>query len=125
MANTPKFKERAGAISATVWENTQKDKDGKEYTNISVDLSRSYKDKDNTWKNTSSMRERDLPKAILVLQKAFERLSLSNEDKGDISPSSSKPSIELTPKQKEVYEAYLAIGLPHDRAIESVLKNVV
>lgn len=94
MANTPKFKERAGTVSATVWENTQKDKDGKEFKNLSIDLSRSYKDKDDQWKNTGSMRERDLPKAILVLQRVYEQIVLADSEGGDSSSPSSNPTIE-------------------------------
>lgn len=73
-ANLSLKKFRAGAIIATVWSNQTKDGEG-EYKTVS--LERSYKDKEGIWKYTSSLRTADLPRASLVLQKAFEYLALS------------------------------------------------
>ncbi|RME31919.1 hypothetical protein D6789_01170 [Candidatus Woesearchaeota archaeon] len=75
MENTPLKKFRAGAVSATIWTNTSKE--GGEYNTVSFE--RGYKDKDGTWKTTSSLRLNDLPKAALVLTKAYEYLALGNE----------------------------------------------
>jgi hypothetical protein len=72
--NAPLKKFRAGAIIATVWSNQAKDGEG-EYKTVS--LERGYKDKEGVWKYTSSLRAADLPRASLVLQKAFEYLALS------------------------------------------------
>ena len=45
-----------------------------------VSFQRSYKDKkDDTWKTTSSLRLHDLPKATLVLQKAYEYLVMREQ----------------------------------------------
>lgn len=77
--NKPDTKVRVGGVTATVWKNVVK-KDGKEYTNFSVDLQRSYKDKDDKWQNTNSLRTNDLPKAILALQKVFEYLVLAEKE---------------------------------------------
>ena len=67
MKQQPDKKFRAGAVSATVWKNkTEKG----EYS--SVQLDRAYKDKDDTWKHTTSLSAADLPKAVLVLNKAYE-----------------------------------------------------
>lgn len=76
-APTKKF--RAGAVTATIWENqTEK---GKYY---SVETQRSYKDKDNKWQNTNSLRLNDLPKATLALNKAYEWiLTEAKEEKED------------------------------------------
>lgn len=78
--NLPVKKFRSGAISATVWSN-KIDKDGmtSEYKTISFD--RRYKTKDtDEWKSTKSLRVSDIPKALLVLSKAYEYTSLSDED---------------------------------------------
>ncbi len=68
----PEIKFKAGGIAATVWKNQSKDG---EYRTVSFE--RSYKDKDGTWKKTSSLRLNDLPKATVVLNKAYEHLVLS------------------------------------------------
>ena len=74
MKPTKKFS--AGAIVATVWTNPTKDSDG-EYNTISIE--RNYKDSDGNWKSTTTLRTSDLPKASLVLNKAYEFLSLKQE----------------------------------------------
>ena len=76
--NLPEKKIRAGAISATVWENQGKNNEGKPVAYKTVSFERSYKDSKGEWKTTSSLRMNDLPKAKLVLEKAFEYLALSN-----------------------------------------------
>ncbi len=76
-----KIKEfKAGAISATIWENTNKVK-GKDVTFQTVAISRSYKDKEEKWQTTSSFRISDLPKVELVARKAYQYLTLE-EDEG-------------------------------------------
>jgi len=60
MANQPTKKLRLGLITATIWDN-----DGF----YSVDLSRSYKDDQGEWKNTTSFHHSDL----LNLAKCAER----------------------------------------------------
>lgn len=74
MENTPVKKFRAGAVSATIWTNTSKE--GGEYNTVSFE--RGYKDKDGAWKSTSSLRLNDLPKAALVLTKAYEYIALGD-----------------------------------------------
>lgn len=73
--NQPLKKFRAGAVSATIWTNTSKD--GNEYMTVSFE--RGYKDKEGDWKTTSSLRLNDLPKAELVLHKAYEFIALGTE----------------------------------------------
>ncbi|RME78356.1 hypothetical protein D6774_01450 [Candidatus Woesearchaeota archaeon] len=78
----PEKKFRAGALSATIW-NNKTQRDGKEETYRTVSFERNYKDKDGTWKTTNSLRVNDLPKAVLILNKAYEYLvltELENED---------------------------------------------
>ena len=79
MENQPEKKIRAGAVSATVWRNQGQTKTGEptEYNTISIE--RSYKDKEGNWQSTNSLRKNDLPKAVVVLQKAYEHLVLNKE----------------------------------------------
>jgi hypothetical protein len=83
-ANLPEKKFQAGAISATVWKNHATTKEGKAAEFRSVSFQRCYKDKDsNEWKNTSSMRPMDIPKAVVVLNKAYEYIVLNGQ--GDLA----------------------------------------
>lgn len=70
--NQPLKKFRYGAVSTTIWKNEATTKEGKTFTNYSVVTERNYKDAKGEWQKTSSMRQNDLPKAILGQQKAFE-----------------------------------------------------
>ncbi|MBT5022004.1 hypothetical protein HOK51_10240 [Candidatus Woesearchaeota archaeon] len=68
---------KIGAINASIWSNIGQ-KDGKEFEFKTVSFERRYKDKDGEWKSTSSLRPSDLPKASLVLNKAFEYISFTD-----------------------------------------------
>ncbi|MEK6967484.1 MAG: hypothetical protein AABX51_02530 [Nanoarchaeota archaeon] len=72
----PEKKFRAGAISATVWKN-----DGQKGAYKTVQLTRSFKDKGDQWKTTSTFRVADLPKVSLVASKAFEYLVVNEDHK--------------------------------------------
>jgi hypothetical protein len=74
--NAPEKRFSTGAINASVWENEGKGKAGEAVSYRTVSLQRRYKDKDGNWQSTNSLRINDLPKASLVLQKAFEFLVL-------------------------------------------------
>jgi hypothetical protein len=78
--NKPEKKFRAGAVSATVWLNKGKDKDGKEVEFRTVSVSRTYKDKNDEWQNTSTMRVNDLPKLGVVTSKAYEYLVIKEDN---------------------------------------------
>lgn len=71
--NKPLAKFKAGAVVATIWANSAQGATGEVVYN-SITLDRRYQDKDGKWQSTSSMRVNDLPKAALVLQKAYEHL---------------------------------------------------
>ena len=60
---------KAGAITATVWENKQDN-----YSYFTVSLEKSYKDKTGNWKTTNTMKIDELPKAKMALEKAYEYL---------------------------------------------------
>jgi len=70
--NTPEKKFSAGAVSATVWKNQSKE--GNEFSSVSFE--KGYKDANGEWKSTSHLNVNDLPKALVVIGKAFEHLSL-------------------------------------------------
>jgi hypothetical protein len=63
---------RVGGIEVTIWRalNTGF---------ATVTLQRNYKNKNNEWQKTNSLRLNDLPKAILALQKAYELLVVKEE----------------------------------------------
>ncbi len=63
--NKPADRVKVGGIEATIWDNGNFGK--------TVTLQRSYKDKDD-WKKTNSLRINDIPKAVLALEKAYEKI---------------------------------------------------
>ena len=75
----PVQKFSTGAISATVWKNQGTAKSGEPTEFSSITLQRVF-NKDGVWKSTSAMRVNDLPKAALVLTKAYEYLVIKKED---------------------------------------------
>lgn len=78
--NLPEKKFSTGAISATIWKNSGKSKTGQDVDYRTITLQRRYKDKSDQWQSTNSLRVNDLPKASLVLNKAFEYLVLREND---------------------------------------------
>ncbi|MFH2033058.1 MAG: hypothetical protein ABIJ40_20895 [Bacteroidota bacterium] len=68
-------KKKAGSVSAVIWHN-KSEKDGEESEFPSIHLERNYKGKDGKFHTTGSLRMRDIPDAILVLQKAYELLRI-------------------------------------------------
>lgn len=79
--NQPEKKFRAGAISATVWLNQGQNKKTGETTSYrTISLQRGYKDKNDQWQSTNSMRVNDLPRAALMLTKAYEYVVTAQPD---------------------------------------------
>ncbi len=72
----PEKKFRAGAVSATVWINTNE-----KGSFPSIQLGKSYKDKDNNWKETSSFGVNDVPKALVVLQEAYKYVAMKEKER--------------------------------------------
>ena len=68
---------RSGAIQVAIWENDGTSRDGQPETYKTVSFERRYKDKAGEWKSTNQLRVNDLPKATLILQKAYEYLVLT------------------------------------------------
>ena len=76
----------AGAIRAAIWKNPGKTSDGQETDFYSVRLERRYKDANGQWQSTNSFRVNDLPKAQLLLAKAFEHLVFQEREDNDAAP---------------------------------------
>ena len=76
---------KAGAIKASVFENLTLVK-GVETKIYNVIVSKTYKDKDDNWKSTNSFSVfYELPKVILVLQKAYEFVVITSEKEEALS----------------------------------------
>ncbi len=82
----PEKKFRAGPVSATIWANETKNEKGEVVSYRTISFNRSYMDKDGNWKTTDSLRVGDIPKALLVLSKAYEYLTLNDDsiDEDDV-----------------------------------------
>ena len=77
--NAPEKKFRASPMTATIWSNEVVSQDGRLSVFRTINLERTYKDKEGKWQKTNSLRVNDLPKAILVLNKAYEFISIKEE----------------------------------------------
>ena len=77
--NIPEKKFSTGVVSATIWKNKGTSKDGNSVEFKTISLQRRYTDKSGEWKSTNSLRINDLPKAILVLNKAYEHIVLKEQ----------------------------------------------
>jgi len=82
----PEKRFSAGAIFVTVWNNVAIDDSGKESSYKTLSFERRYKDKNGEWKSTNSLRLNDIPKAQLVLNKAYEYLLLKQGSAGEALP---------------------------------------
>lgn len=74
----PEITFRHGPCSASVFQNEYERSDEK-FTVRHVVFQRRYRDRAGQWQTTHSLKINDIPKAILVLQKAFEFLSSSSQ----------------------------------------------
>ncbi len=78
--NVPHKKFRSGPVVATIWNNESVNKDNEKVSFKTISFERTYKDKNDEWQSTNSLRVGDLPKATLVLNKAYEFLMLNTEE---------------------------------------------
>ena len=92
MTNKPEKKIRSGSVTATIWKNSAARPDGSTGEYYTISLERSYKDKSGQWANTNSLRTNDLPKAVLVLNKAYEFLTL--RDASTPTGTNEEPEVE-------------------------------
>jgi hypothetical protein len=78
---------RAGAISASVWQD-EVEKNGVTVVRHSVRVQKRFQQDNGEWKNTDYFFPEDLPKLKLVAAKAFEFVSLKeNEGVAGASPA--------------------------------------
>lgn len=75
----PIHKIRKGSITIDIWKNQIDKEDEKKGSFTTYTIQRSYKDKKDEWQNTGTLRQSDLPKAIVALQQAYE-LSLEKKE---------------------------------------------
>lgn len=73
----PEIEFSSGSIRATIW-NNETNKDGKPINFKTVSFERSYKDNNGDWKTTSALRVNDIPRASLVLNKAYEYIAMNS-----------------------------------------------
>lgn len=66
--NKPVKTYKAGVISLSVWENLSEDNSS---VLKSFSFQRSYKDKDENWQHTSTLRVNDIPKLLYLLNLAY------------------------------------------------------
>ena len=69
----PKQKFFSGNVSASVWENLAKNRDGEEFTSTNYQLDKNYKDKDGNWQNTNSFSYTDLQNLRCVIDTILSR----------------------------------------------------
>lgn len=72
---------RSGAMNVAIWENEVVGNNGEPAVFKTVTFERRYKDKQTgEWKTSTGLRINDLPKASLLLSKAYEYLVLTGAD---------------------------------------------
>lgn len=83
----PVKKFAAGTIHAAIWKNILPLSGGSDNVMMSVTLERRYKDREGHWQSSGSLRVNDVPKAVLLLNKAFDFLTTTAEggDGGDMN----------------------------------------
>jgi hypothetical protein len=76
----PVFKARAGRFDVAVWENEVKGQSGRTFTQQSVTLRKSWTKDGKKWEEqTIGIFSREVPDALLALQKAFEHMRLNSK----------------------------------------------
>ena len=78
--NKPEQSLAAGAVRLAVWKNTGKTKEGQDAEYYTVKLERRYKDQKGEWQSTAGLLVNDVPKARLLLDKAYEYLVFRDAD---------------------------------------------
>ncbi len=83
MTNKPPIKKfRAGQLEAAIWFNEKKLKDDTLVGFKTVSLRKSWKDDEGVWRDaTIQLRKHDVPKVIVLMNKAMEELLLAHEEK--------------------------------------------
>jgi hypothetical protein len=75
---------RAGTVSASIWRK-EVEQNGRTVVQHSIRIQKRYRDKDGNWKDTDYFFANDLPRLVLVAQKAFELVALTESaDEEDV-----------------------------------------
>ena len=82
-SNKPAAHFKVKGIRVTLWRESRKGQTGKPFDSWSVTMDRSYKDANGQWQNSHSLKERDVPLAILALGKAYAYLCEKGGDESD------------------------------------------
>ena len=75
---------RSGNIQASIWRN-EVDKDGHTVVRHSVRIQKQFRNDDGDYQETTYYFRDDIPRLILVAQKAFEFISLSESKEAEES----------------------------------------
>lgn len=75
--NKPVAQIRSGLVSASIWKNAHKDKDGKKFESFSVSFQRSYKNDDAEWEHTQSFSANDIGRLQVVLSEVAKTILLN------------------------------------------------
>lgn len=94
ISTRPETELKVGAVRVTIWANPRVTSDGRPFSSHKVILERVYKDSGG-FKSTGSLDVNDIPKAILVLKKAYESI-LCAEQKRE-GPSQDEVTIPWAP----------------------------
>ena len=84
MSNKPEKIFQHGAVRAAIFVN-ERERDGQMFTKKQVSFQKVYRDKEGDFKSTSSLEINDLPKAVVVLQKAYDYLTVRQESEDSAS----------------------------------------
>jgi hypothetical protein len=82
VGNKPVAKYKAGSVEAAIFEN-EIEKNGVAFKVRKVVFQKNYLDRNNKWQSTSSLDVNDVPKAVLVLSKAYEFVTTAEKAKTD------------------------------------------
>ncbi|MCD4759962.1 hypothetical protein K8R33_03670 [archaeon] len=81
--NKPIKKYKSGSIESSIWLN-EREVNGDKVEFKTISLRKSWKDDKNIWRDaTINLRRNDIPKAILVLQKAQENILLDSKEEDE------------------------------------------
>ena len=73
MANSPVDTIRNGRLKVTIWKNKSKQKNGNEFF-YTANLVKSYKNKNDEWKETTQLTGNEISHAAALLAKAAKRV---------------------------------------------------
>ena len=82
----PEREYRAGTIKAALWRH-ENERDGQTVVGYTIRLQKRYYDRDSKiWQDTEYMFPEDVPRAQLVLAKAYEYVTLKEKDNAEDFP---------------------------------------